>query len=69
MKIPGREFHYEVRSYLVRFQNVFVLVIPALFHPNAEESMGSVCLFVCLFSLQKIQLVKGKLQDLKGRLE
>lgn len=49
MKIPGREFHYNIRSCLMLFQNVFISVIPALFHPKAKESMGFCLLFIYLF--------------------
>lgn len=58
MKIPGREFHYNVRSCLMLFQNGFISVI---------ESMGFCFLFIYLFNLQKMQLVKGRWQYLKGR--
>jgi len=49
MEIPDREFHYNVSSYLVQFQNIFILVILALFYTKVKESMGFCSLFVCLF--------------------
>lgn len=52
MNIPDREFHYDVSSYLVLFQNVFIFLL--FFHIKAKESMRVCTVFLYFFfSLKK----------------
>lgn len=60
MNIPGREFHYNVSSYLVLFRNDFILVIPILFFILKQRKAWGV-FFVSLF-LFKSEKKKGEME-------